>query len=103
MNKYKDNFGSVYENIKYENPSTRLMYLFYILKRLIFVYLIFFVKIECVPIVAFIFLLKTASVLHIKPYINKEIYRAELFNEIVNLIFFVAIQAFKGPYIDPIN
>jgi hypothetical protein len=49
MTKYSNNFESLYENINYlDNPYARLTPFAFILKRLLFVIVVFYVEFECV-------------------------------------------------------
>ena len=49
MTKYKDNFDGLYENLNYlENPYARFTPVAFILKRLIFVIIVFYVELECI-------------------------------------------------------
>ena len=61
---------------------------------------VFYIKIELVSIMALISMINICIILNSKPYIDKSIYRLEIFNESLALIFFVSLQYFRDGFID---
>lgn len=99
MEKYENRVGSLYSNIN-KTFSGRMMPLYFILKRIMFAVGVFYIKIELVSIMALISMINICIILNSKPYIDKSIYRLEIFNESLALIFFVSLQYFRDGFID---
>lgn len=100
MTRFKAKVGAVYENIDYSKWSNRLIPLYFILKRVSFAVGCWYVKVELVAIFILITMVNLCLVLHTRPYLQKQLYLTELFNESIALVFFITLQAFKPQFLD---
>jgi hypothetical protein len=87
--KYKDRVGAVYENIEFRKYGSRLIPLFFVLKRAAFAVGCFYLKKELVTMFVEITMINLCLLIYTKPYVEHRLYKLELFNESIALIFFV--------------
>jgi uncharacterized membrane protein (UPF0182 family) len=71
MEKFEKRLGAFYADIKYKYPLNRLVPVFFVSKRIIFVYACFFVKVEVIPILTTVSLLSLVLLLQSRPYWDK--------------------------------
>jgi len=101
MEKYLDRVGGIYESIDYSKLLNRLTPALFIAKRILFAYGVWFIKVELVALFIEVTMLNLALILHAKPYIERQLYKTELFNEVIALVFFLSLQAFKPDVLNP--
>jgi hypothetical protein len=93
--KYKERVGAVYKNINFHKYASRLMPLVFVFKRVAFAVGCFYIKKEMVTMFIVITLINLCYIIWAKPYVEHSLYKLELFNESVALIFFTHLQAFN--------
>jgi hypothetical protein len=101
MDKYKKRVGAIYENIDYTKFINRLVPLVFVMKRVAFAMGCWFIKVEMQAISIVITLLHLCLIIHAKPYLEASLYKTEIFNELIALIFFILLQAFKPEFLEP--
>jgi hypothetical protein len=95
MKKHEERVGAIYKNINYDKLLNRLVPMVFILKRVAFALGCWYIKLELVAIFIEISLLNLCLIIFAKPYIERSIYKSEVFNESIALVFFILLQAFK--------
>jgi hypothetical protein len=101
MNKYKNRVGAIYDNIDYTKFLNRLVPLVFIMKRVAFAIGCWYIKVELQAIFIGITLLHLCLIIHAEPYLETSLYKTEIFNELIALIFFILLQAFKPEFLEP--
>jgi hypothetical protein len=91
LGKYEERVGAIYSNIDYTKCVNRLVPLLFIAKRVLFAVGSWFIKVELAAIFICITMLNLCLILHTKPYLEKRLYRTELFNEFIALVFFTLL------------
>jgi hypothetical protein len=95
MKKHEERVGAIYTNIDYNKVLNRLIPMIFILKRIAFAVGCWYIKLELVTIFIVITLLNLCLIIHAKPYLELSVYKSEIFNESIALVFFTLLQAFK--------
>jgi hypothetical protein len=95
MTKYIEKVGGIYKNIDHSKWLNRLVPLYFVLKRVGFAVGCWYVKIELVAIFIGVTMVNLCLIMHTKPYLDHLLYKTELFNEAIALVFFTLLQAFK--------
>jgi len=101
MEKYMERVGGIYEDIDYTKLLNRLTPALFIAKRIFFAVSVWFIKLELVAIFIEITMANLVLLLHAKPYLENHLYKTELLNEVIALLFFVSLQAFKANFLNP--
>jgi hypothetical protein len=73
----------------------------FVIKRICFVVGVWFIKTELCLIIIEITLANMCLIIFAKPYLEDRMYRIELFNEMVAMIFFTFLQAYRGEMLNP--
>ena len=91
LKKLEPRVGVIYENMKYDETISRLVPIFFVLKRIMFAVGAFYIKIELVAAVSFLCFLSLCLHLAAKAYLDQSIFYLELFNEAFALVFFISL------------
>ena len=68
----------------------------FVAKRILFVILCMYIKVETIQIMIFVTVVNLALILHTKPYSDEAMNKVESLNEVVAYLFFISILGFKG-------
>jgi hypothetical protein len=93
MERLEAKFGSLYEHVKYkENWVNRTIPFIFLLKRTIFVALCLYIKVEILTLMLIIKFLNLLIIVNFKPYVEEQMHKTEIMNELVAYCFFIALQ-----------
>jgi hypothetical protein len=91
FDKYKNRVGSIYKNIDYTKGWSRLVPVIFVLKRILFVVGVWFIKLKLLILMDVMTMLTLVYLLSARPYLEDSQLKIEVFNETIQLIFFISL------------
>jgi len=101
LKKKKGTVGAIYSHLHYQNWLSRMIPIMFMVKRVIFAVNVFYMTNIYIPLFTTLSLLNMCLILHAKPYTDQSIFKIELFNEGVAIVFFTSLEMFKTQFLDP--
>jgi hypothetical protein len=96
MERYKENVGVLYEMLEWKNGlEYHLQPVIFLVKRIVFATMCFYLKYELVPIYLFMQLIHLCYYMHVDPFTKRELFKTELFSEVICSIIGLSLQGFR--------
>ena len=81
-------FGSLYNHTYYSGRLNRLAPIFFIIKRIVFAYGAFYLKLELVKLISVLTMINVCYLIGNKPFKDKNKLKIEVINDIFAIVFF---------------
>ena len=102
MELYEGRVGALYDGVNYkEHWSNRLVTIIFIVKRVIFVVICFYLQFELVLIFLTLTFLNLLYLLHVQPFEDIGTWKAQVFNEVITWLMVVTLLGYQGDLFDP--
>jgi hypothetical protein len=96
MKKFEENVGILYEELEWKNGFVyHLQPVIFLVKRIIFATMCFYLKYELVPIYLMMQLIHLCYYMHVDPYTERGLFRTELFSEVICMLIGLSLQGYR--------